>query len=251
MAITQTGTVLEFGPANTNTGTVSATITVPADAELVVVGWSGYHNTANYFSGGSMTFTKGGTDTTMVNVSGADSNTNAWQCALFYQVLPDTGSNKSLKWDWAGTATSAGNFNKCSVTFWKGVDTADPVRGSAGTNANPIGSTGTITAASGDLIIVWVGAFAGGGEGTVDSWSNATELSEVTKANDADGAWSTASPSGNQTVGVATETNMDEGGIIGVSFKPAAAGGDHPASKRFGGIPGMAFPGRGNVWAPA
>src|SRR6267142_2250649 len=103
MAIVQTGSVLQFtGLGTANTGTVSTTITVPADAELVVVGWSGFSSTANFFSTGSMTFTKGGVDTAMTMVSGADGNTGLWQAAMAYLVLPDTGSNKTLKWDWLG-----------------------------------------------------------------------------------------------------------------------------------------------------
>ena len=200
MAIVQTGSVLQFpGPGSTNTGTVSTTITVPSDAELVVVGWSGYSSTANFFSTGSMTFTKGAVDTAMTAVSGGDSNTSFWNAAYFYLVLPDTGSNKTLKWDWLGTAGATDPGSLCSVTFWKGIDTASPVRGTGGGQAGGVPYTsGTITAATGDLIIAWVAATVSG-EGSVDSWSNLSLLSQVTASTSADGAWATGSPSGNKS----------------------------------------------------
>src|SRR5882762_7830275 len=130
MAIVQTGSVLQFpGLGSANTGTVSTTITVPSDAELVVVGWSGFSNTSSFFSSGSMTFTKGGADTAMTSVAGGDTAGSNWGAGYFYLVLPDTGANKTLKWDWLGTAVADSANNVCSVTFWKGLNTASPTRG--------------------------------------------------------------------------------------------------------------------------
>ena len=48
---------LDFVASSANSGTVSSTINVPSDAELVVVGVQGWCATANYFT--NMTFTKG------------------------------------------------------------------------------------------------------------------------------------------------------------------------------------------------
>jgi hypothetical protein len=36
----------------------------------------------------------------------------------------------------------------------------------------------------------------------------------------ADGAWATASPTGDQTVACATDTNWDDGGIVAISLEP-------------------------------
>src|SRR5882724_6301485 len=197
MAIVQTGSVLQF-PAlgGGNTGTVSTTITVPADAELVVVGWSGFSSTANFFQGGGMTFTKGGADTAMTVVAGT--TVNSWTGGMFYLVSPDTGSNKTLKWDWIGTGAATNTESLCSVTFWKGLDTASPVRGTGFGNdgaGTPPYTTGTITAASGDLIIAWTVSSASA-EGTADTWSNLSTLSQITATLPADAAWATGSPSG-------------------------------------------------------
>ena len=226
MAIVQTGSVLNFTTTNTTTGTVSTTITVPADAEMVLVGWSGYSPTPSAYSGGSMTFTKGGVDIAMTSADslhhGDDST--GFAASLFYMVLPDTGSNKTLKWSWA--ATPAGDTPICSITFWKGVDIASPFRDSDGGGSGsspPYTSLGTITAVSGDLIIAWAASFAGP-EGTADSWSNLTLLSQVPfagGASNADGAWATGSPSGATLVALSTATNWSDGHIVAASFKPS------------------------------
>ena len=53
--ITQTGSTLQIGVNNSaNTGTVSSTITVPSDAQIVIVGLSGYAGPANAFGGASL-----------------------------------------------------------------------------------------------------------------------------------------------------------------------------------------------------
>lgn len=247
MAIVQTGSVLQFpGLGSGNTGTVSSTITVPADAELVVVGWSGFSNTSGFFSSGGMTFTKGGVDTAMNSVAGGDTAGSNWGAGYFYLVLPDTGSNKTLKWDWLGAGVADSANNVCSVTFWKGIDTASPVRGSSAgqSGTTPPYTSGTITAASGDLIIAWVAGFVTA-EGTINTWSNLSLLSQITADGPvADGAWATGSPSGNTTVAASTGTNFDDGGIVAVAFKAAAAGG---TSSVEGGAKSRTifFPGRG------
>jgi hypothetical protein len=224
MAITQTGSVLTFNIATTNAGTASSTITVPADAEFVVVGWSGYDSVANSFSGGSLTFTKGGVDTTMTAGAVCDTDTGKYMAGLWYLALPDTGANKTLKWHWAG-ATSPDDGYILSVTFWKGVDTASPVRASVAAQAGGLPyTTASLTAVSGDLIIAWVGG-ATGAEGTINSWSNLSLLSQVARSGtgSGDGAWATGSPSGNTTVAASTATNFNDGGIVAISVKAAAA----------------------------
>lgn len=228
MAIVQTGTALTFTALGTaNTGTVSTTITVPADAEMVVVGWSGFSSTSDFFSGGSMTFTKGAVDTAMVAVAGPSSSAN-WSGGMFYLVLPDTGTNKTLKWDWLGTGVSSDPSTLCSVTFWKGVDTASPARGTGyGTNTGVPYTTGTITASSGDLFIAWCPFFVTA-EGTIDSWSNLSLLTQLGFSSNADAAWATGSPTTSVTVAASTATGASDGSLYCVAFKAAAAGGGVP-----------------------
>lgn len=224
-AIAQTGSNTEFNISTANSGTVSSTITVPADAEMVIVGISGYQSSANYFSAGSMTFTKGGIDTAMTSAGGGgDSDNAAFYSAMFYMVSPDTGSNKTLKWNWLGSSTAT-DAPVISVTFWKGINTSTPVRGSGGgqnASGTPYTSS-SITAQSGDTIVAWAGGYVVG-EGTINTWSNLSLLAQVTHYNNADGAWATGTPSGNTTVAASTNTNYQDGGIIAISLIPAAAG---------------------------
>lgn len=66
MAVSVTGTPLNLGAfGNANSGTVSSTITVPADCDAILVVMAGLSSTVNFQSGGSVTFTKGGTDVAM------------------------------------------------------------------------------------------------------------------------------------------------------------------------------------------
>jgi hypothetical protein len=218
--IEQTGSVLEFNITG-NAGTVSSTINVPSDATIVIVGISGFNGAATYFSGGIMRFTKGGIDTNMILADSTDDAVTAWQATMFYLTLPDTGANKSLKFDWQDFTETDANY-KCSVVFFKNVDTASPVRGTGkgrGTTSPPY-TTGTITAQLSDLIVAWVAGFAAA-EGTINSWSNLTLLSQITDNVHADGAWAIGSPSGNTTVAASTGTNFDDGGIVAISLKKA------------------------------
>lgn len=231
MAVVQTGSITQLNEAfvTANTGTVSTTITVPSDAELVVVGVSAFTTTASYYSGGSLTFTKGGVDTAMTvavtGANGGDNNAARWMCAMFYMALPDTGSNKTLKWDWAGAGAQTDDFQIFSLTFWKGCDTSSPVRSALGAQSGGVPyTTGTLTAVSGDLIIAVVGTNPTG-EGTANTWSNLALLGQLTANGDADGAWATGSPSGNTTVALSTATNYNDGGIVAIVVKAAAATG--------------------------
>ena len=227
MAVVQTGTTLTFpNLGGANTGTVSTTISVPADAEFVVVGWSGFSSTSHFFSSGSMTFTKGGIDTAMTSATGLSDVGSPWGCAMFYLALPDTGSNKTLKWDWSGAGAASDTSSLCSVTFWKGIDTASPVRGASGgqSGTSTPYTTGTVTALTGDLLLAWVGAF---GEGSVDSWSNLTLIANLTNTGGipADGAWASGSPTGDTTCAASTDTALDDGSIAAISIKAASAPG--------------------------
>jgi len=225
------GSLQTFYPGGTgldNAGTVSTAINVPANATMAVgciSGWKGFTN--NYFSDGAMTFTKGGVDTAMVPVQStprADTTAANHNAAMFYLPLPDTGTGKTWKWDWVGTS-STDRSTVFSIIFLKDVDTSSPVRGNGGGQATALPvNTGTITALSGDLIVAFVGISlaAAATEATIDSWSNATLLSQVAQDfNFSDAAWATALPSGNTTVGAATGTGCADVAIIAISVKPA------------------------------
>ena len=153
---------------------------------------------------------------------------------MFYLALPDTGSNKTWSWSWSvAPSDSAGLY---ILTFWKGIDTASPVRSSNGVqNAGgfPI-TTSTLTAQSGDLIVAFLGAFVGSGTGSVDSWTNLTLLENLAQGAHADGAWATGSPSGNTTVSAASATDMAEPSLSALVLKSASAGTFTPRSMLLG-----------------
>lgn len=247
MAITQTGTTIDLdGPSNANAGTVSTTISVPADAELILVGAGNYNGaTANFMSGGSMTFTKGGVDTAMTAVTPStrgDGSTGAWMTAMFYMVSPDTGTNKSLKYDWSGTGL-CDRVGKFTITFWKGVNTSTPVRASGGGQggAGPPFTTNSFAALSGDLIVAVATCFNGGAEGTANTWSGLSTLTQLaTTGSLCDGAWATGIATGTQTVALSTATNWEDGGIVAVALV-AAAGGATEAPFVVAGTTAIAF----------
>jgi hypothetical protein len=83
----------------TTANTASTTVTVPAEAQLMVCGVVGYA-TARYFSGGSITIE--GQPLTLV---AGDTNTNFFMGALGYRVLPPTGA-RTLAVAWSGSAPS-------------------------------------------------------------------------------------------------------------------------------------------------
>jgi hypothetical protein len=222
MAITQTGATQQFSiSSSAQTGTVSTAITVPADAELVHVAVTHYNGAAGGLA--SLTFTKGGVDTIMVKATGGDASTSFMQVAVFTLVSPDTGTNKTLKWSWSGASSSSSQ--KWAVSFWKGIDTASPVRDSDGAQAGGVPfTTPMITAQTDDLALGWAGADASAGEGSVDTWLNLTLVTQCTRdAGGADGALASGSPTGNSTFAASTATNFADGGIVVVILKPAPA----------------------------
>ena len=215
-----------------NTFTVSTTITVPSDATFVIVGVSSYAGSADYFSGGSMTFTKGSADTAMTSaITGANSgdhSSTSWGTAMFYLTAPDTGTNKTLKWDWAGSGTiPSGNEPLISILFLKGVNQTTPVRGAAGgqgTSSVPF-TTNSLGVTTNDLVVAWTGAYyngAPGDDGSCFTWTNLTELSQLTKYSTADGAWATTTPStGSAAYSCATSSAWGDGGIVAIAVEPS------------------------------
>ena len=224
MAITQTGsitTVSGNGVYNGASGTISG-ITVPADAEIMFIGVSAYSGTAAILSGAG-TFDIGGNNS--VGVASAATN---WRSALHYILAPATGT-QNLDWQWGGGAGSALEDSVVIISrgFWKGIDTGSPVRDSDSQGGNGDShTTPTLTAQTGDLIIAFGGSFDAPEANLSFTYSGsggAATLQDVTSASYADGAWGTASPTGDQTI-TWTATGADEGGIAAWVLKAAAAG---------------------------
>ena len=228
----QVGSVLRFELASPLTDSGSQNIDVPAGTTFILIGLSSTDTgNSGRLSTGAYTFTKGGVPVAMTAV-GADSNTNLFQGALIYLAGPDVGTGMTFAWNLGGTGVMdfAGLL---TVTFWSSVNQSSPVRDSDGVqklNNFPI-TTKTLTALPFDLIVAYTSFFTGG-EGSITTWTNATELTEITHhsldANDC--AWATATPSGNQTVAIAAATNWDDGSLLAVVLKPATSTDDLTAT---------------------
>jgi len=213
----RTGTPFSVTMSTANTG--SGSVSIPADATFLVCGMSGYSSTASIFSGGSMTI--GGAAMTMGTAG--DTGTD-WKNALFYKVSPATGT-QTLAWDWSGTGTlTEAGFVMCAT--YKALDTASPVRsiGCVQTSTSPY-NTGSRAASAGDLAVIVLAAFVGGGDITF-SFSNSTAVTQFTIAGNAEGAWAEASPT-TATTFSASGVGSDDGSMCAVVLKPAAAGTPH------------------------
>jgi hypothetical protein len=188
----------------------------------MIVGVGGYDGTAGWFTNGSVTI--GGA--AMTAISGGDASTSAFMGAMFYKVLPPTGT-QTFAWDLQGTNVPA-DGNYWVWAFYKGIDTASPIRDSdASQQAGNPHTSKTLTAIAGDLIVAFMWQFS-----TVEStitWTGATEVQALTRTVQTDGSWAHTSPSGNQTVSASASDNQD-GGVAAIVLK--AAGGGGGAKKR-------------------
>lgn len=218
MAVTRTGSVIEID-SSANSG--SQSITVPTDAEIMVVAVAGYLSSggSNYFSGTPPTI--GGSAMTLGRDDDGD-GTYLIQC-IFYKTSPATGS-QTFAWDWA-TAAAATLGTQMHIAFYKGSNTS-PL-GAAGGSQDPDNSatTGSLVVASGDAVFVAAVAY-NPTLPTID-FTNATELAD-NSALGLQAGCAEAFPSGDTTF-TATH-NGGSGGIPATTIsamviKQAAGGG--------------------------
>lgn len=162
-AVVRTGSVTTIQSA---ISPASQSVTVPEDAELVVVSVGGYENVTNVFSSGTVTL--GGQALSVADADG-DASTADTMAVQFYRVNPLTGS-QSLVWTWVGEADpDAGAV--LHVSFYKGLDTASPIRWSGATqNDDSIAAT----AFPGDMVVA-----VGASEDSAHTWTNATEAADT------------------------------------------------------------------------
>lgn len=214
-AISRIGSLTEI-QSSANSG--SQAISVPADAQMILVGVSGYYGSANYFTGGSVTLN--GAALTAAS-AGSNSSTSYFMGGLFYRFSPSTGT-QTLAWDWPGTAAPASGV-VIVYGFYKGIDTtavrdADGKQGQAASY-----STKTLAAQSGDMIVAW-GHIYGNGSIGID-WTNALKVADFEASGqyrNAAGTWAEATPTGNVAVSYA-HSGGDDGGISAIVVKPSGA----------------------------
>jgi hypothetical protein len=229
--IVQLGDTQNFKvPDGVNAGTVTTGITVPAGAKIALVGVSGYTNIASGYSGGSLTLTKGGVDTAMTLAAAADASLT-FQGALFYLMLPDTGSGKTLKYDFAGSGLSSDD-TLFSVKFYSGVDTSG-IRTSGGDQGVAPHSVSLASAQAGDLIVAFNSQYADTTNNEVYAATNLGVVENIVidnsafsnNANGGDGSWLAFEASGATTVSVDSNngafTGSDEGALTAIVLIPA------------------------------
>lgn len=212
-ACERTGSAAEV-TSSANSGSTS--VTVPADATLMVVGVGGFFGTANQFSGGSVTIA----GASLTAISGADASTSFWQGVIFYRVNPTTGS-QTFAWDWVGAGAPDAGVS-LTYAFYKGIDTGSPLKDSfASQAAGSPTATDSMTATTGDCIVAWGSAFTGGAGAHAFTWTNTTELTDTFFGTGAH-SLSEAFPSGDTTV-TASEGEDQDIALVAAVFRVAGA----------------------------
>jgi hypothetical protein len=170
--VTRIGSV---GSIQSSADSGSQAITVPSDAEIIIVSVGGYHGTASRFSGGTLTLN--GVSLTVGRAD--DTSASLAMSAMFYLLNPATGS-QSLAWNWAGT-TAMIIGAQVYYSFYKGINKGNPIRDSQGiqsTGSTSVNRTVANTKA-GDMICAYSHMEQNNPNyPTAIGWANATEVRE-------------------------------------------------------------------------
>jgi len=239
MPVTTTGSLLTV---NTVADSGSTSITVPADADAIVVGIAGYENSgpgsvANKLDGAVITL--GGQQLTFI--TGVISNPGGDLSGMYGRTqLPGTGS-QTLSWNWEGSS-SWDEGGTLLVRFLKGVDQTEvnPCRdwdqaGTVGATSPQSVLTNEIDAEPGDYAVAVCGAWSS----TLGSftWTNLTEVYDATHNSFREG-WAEAEPIEPDQYG-ATYTASGSGDrtvALCVGVIRAAPTGDDDAPDAFEGV---------------
>jgi hypothetical protein len=205
--------------------TGSTSITVPADAEIVVVAVHGWNSYNNIFTGGSVSV---GGRACALEVAG-DGNTGYFMGALFVGDVRGLTGTQTLAWAWTNELN---NPARVVYGFYKGVDLSDfPASAYRSTGASQGGSpptyaTATLDAEPGDLVVAWSWGY-NGTTAAPTGWTNATTVSNFNQSyGNAVGSWAEGDPS--VDVAVTCEWGVEDvadGGICALVLKPAAGAG--------------------------
>jgi hypothetical protein len=211
-----------------NSGSFS--VSIPADATVLVVGVAGSVNSPGYFSDYPPTIGGGGNIMSVGNQQDDDTPVSTTDYAvIFYFVNPPTGS-QTLAYNWGSSYTIA-DGGHIVTAFYKGVDTSNPIRSSGGEQSQAASpdsaTTGSLTGQSGDM---FVGMAYSDDENNTGSttWTNATELTDDlaqgTNTGWTGGSLAEQSLSGNVTV-TATTTHAGSTCFTSLAGMVLAQGG--------------------------
>lgn len=165
MAVTQTGSTQFFGLSGANPAAQS--ISVPSDAQLAVFWWSGWDPT-NVARSGNITL--GGVNLTIQFELAGNGTVNMIGVATL--VNPPTGTQNL---DWAFTA-DCDEGPIVAIEFYKGVDTATPVRDADGTAETAATATNTLTTQATDYVRLFTDSFGTGVANAAPGGSGQTQL---------------------------------------------------------------------------
>lgn len=213
-AVTRTGAVGNFGNTNNVNGGAGNSITVPADAELMILTVNGFSGEINYYSGGSIAI-----DGQALSVAfDGDSDDTVQQAMIYSMDVRSLTGTRAITWDWAGS-----NDNGCGANvhyaFYKGVDMTSPIRDSGGQSGFNDFTTGSLTAVSGDIIAATTATT----DNTTLDWTNVTQVrQDAFQCNLA--YFAEASPSGDTTVS-SSITSGDADGTLGAVVIAAFSSG--------------------------
>jgi hypothetical protein len=205
--VTRTGSLINIDSNDDG----SQSITVPSDAEMIVFTAALYDGAGD---AGLASVSIGGNALTIERDESGSMNSQI--TAIAYRVNPPTGS-QTLAWTWDAPPLNEGAV--ILIGFYKGVDTADPIRDSGGqqVTSNSM-TTGSMTAQTGDMAVAVVCAYP---DTATVSWTNATEVQDETYNQDVN-SYAEASPTGNITIS-ATHTGLNYGAISAIIIKPSSS----------------------------
>jgi hypothetical protein len=219
-AVSRTGSVTNITRAG-NTGT--SNIAVPADAEILVVGVGGWRSGEdNYFSGGTLKVA----GNTMLVAGDGDLSYAHMGMLYYYDVRSLAGTSVALANDWSGANNPNVGVN-LTYAFYKGVDTANPVRATgAQQDVDGTLTTASLSASSGDMVVA---ALAYTDNVSSITWTNATQALNSNPGNGSQISVAEGSPSGNTTPSVAINNGDLDGALLAVvlASAPAVAGSSY------------------------
>jgi hypothetical protein len=229
MAVTQIGSLAENQCGTGATG--SFDVTVPNDADVIVVG---VHGLGAYDAQFTLTTSGVSIEGTACEVEVTQGNTSAstFQSAMWVgNVVALRGSTTAtIAWAWRGTLA---NDARMVYGFYKGVDmTSFPtsaVRDQDGVQDGDMSggaTTPSLTASSGDRIVAWASGYTGGTPGG-PTWTSpiASVTNYLTPYASGVASWAEGNPTGNMAVAETAWATVDDGGICAVVLIPAAGGG--------------------------
>jgi hypothetical protein len=228
MAIERIGSLVEYQCGAATPGTVTPDITVPSDADILILCVHGWVDTTYTFTEDTSGIAVEGTacpiEETVGNASASD-----YQGALFVADVSALrgATDVTLTWAWKSGLTEP---VRLVYGFYKGVDLSSfpssayrDLDGAQDADVSDGVATPSLTAASGDLIVAWAWGYHEGGS-SAPTWTSpmATVTNYLTTYGTAVGSWAEGSPTGNMAPAITAWSGNTDGGMSAIVLKPAA-----------------------------